>query len=94
MCQRRNSTRPQARIFDGLSKYGQKWNQELSSAIWSLRTTPSRATGFTPFFLVYGVEAVLPRDLEYGSPRIRTYEENSNQRARKESLDQKPVTSQ
>jgi hypothetical protein len=22
--------------------------------VWSLRTTPSRATGFSPFFLVYG----------------------------------------
>jgi hypothetical protein len=34
--------------------------------VWSLRTTPSRATGFTPFFLVYGAEAILPTDLEYG----------------------------
>jgi hypothetical protein len=30
-----------------------------------------QATGFTPFFLVYGEEAVLPTDLEYGSPRVR-----------------------
>jgi hypothetical protein len=28
--------------------------KELPSVVWSLRTTPSRATGFTPFFLVYG----------------------------------------
>jgi hypothetical protein len=42
--------------------------------VWSLRTTPSRATGFTPFFLVYGAEAILPTDLEYGSPRVRSYE--------------------
>jgi hypothetical protein len=27
---------------------------------------PSRATGFTSFFLVYGAEAILPTDLEYG----------------------------
>jgi hypothetical protein len=27
-------------------------------------------------------------DLEYESPRLRTYEENSNQRAREDSLDQ------
>ena len=31
-----------------------------------MRTTPSRATGFSPFFLVYGAEAILPTDLEYG----------------------------
>jgi hypothetical protein len=44
------------RIFDKLNKFGRKWIQELPSAIWSLRTTLSRATGFTPFFLVYGAE--------------------------------------
>jgi hypothetical protein len=49
------------RIFDRLNKSGRKWLQELSSVIWSLSTTPRRATGFTSFFLVYGVEAVSPR---------------------------------
>jgi hypothetical protein len=58
------------RIFDRLNKSGRKWLQELSVVVWSLRSTPSRATGFTPFFLVYGAEAVLPTDLEYGSPRV------------------------
>jgi hypothetical protein len=47
--------------------------------MWSLRTTPSRATGFTPFFLIYGAEAVLPTDLEYGSPRVQGYDEGTNQ---------------
>jgi hypothetical protein len=47
--------------------------------VWSLRTTPTRATGFTPFFLVYGAEAILPTDLEYRSPRIRSYDEGTNQ---------------
>jgi hypothetical protein len=56
--------------------------------VWSLRTTPSRATRFTSFFLVYGVKAVLPTDLEYGSPRVRGYDEDTNQRAREGSLDQ------
>jgi hypothetical protein len=76
------------RIFDRLNKSGRKWIQELPSVIWSLRTTPSRAREFTPFFLVYGVEAVLLTDLEYGSPKLRGYEEDSNQRAREDSLDQ------
>jgi hypothetical protein len=30
------------------------------------------------FFLVYGAEAVLPTAFEYGSPRLRGYEEESN----------------
>jgi transposase InsO family protein len=38
------------RIFDRLNKSGRKWLQELPSVIWSLRTTPSKATGFMPFF--------------------------------------------
>ena len=42
--------------------------------LWSLRTTPSRATGCTPFFLAYGAEAVLPTELEYGFPRIQDYD--------------------
>jgi hypothetical protein len=76
------------RIFDRLNKSGRKWLQELPSVVWSLRTTPSRATGFTPFFLVYGAEAILPTDLEYGSPRIKSYDAGANQRACEDSLDQ------
>jgi hypothetical protein len=56
--------------------------------VWSLRTTPSRATGFSPFFLVYGAEAILPTDLEYGSSRTRPYDDQSNQTSREDSLDQ------
>jgi hypothetical protein len=56
--------------------------------VWSLRTTPSRATEFSPFFLVYGAEAILPTDLEYGSPRVKSYDEGTNQRACEDSLDQ------
>jgi hypothetical protein len=55
--------------------------------VLSLRTTPSRATGFTPFFLVHDAEAVLLTNLEYGSPRVRGYDEDTNQRAREDSLD-------
>jgi hypothetical protein len=74
------------RIFDRLNKSGRKWLQELPVVVWSLRTTPSRATGFTPFFLVYGAEAILLTDLEYGSPRVKDYDEDTNQRAQEDSL--------
>jgi transposase InsO family protein len=76
------------RIFDPLNKSGRKCLQELPAIVWSLRTTPRRATGLTTFFLVYGAEAVLPKDLECGSPRVRGYDEGANQRAREDSLDQ------
>jgi hypothetical protein len=43
----------------------------LSYIVWSLRTQPSRALhGNTPFFMVYGSEAVLPADLWFGAPRL------------------------
>jgi hypothetical protein len=56
--------------------------------VWSLRTTPSRATGFSLFFLVYGAEAILPTDLEYGSPRTKAYNDQNNQTSREDSLNQ------
>jgi hypothetical protein len=65
------------RIYNDLNKFGRRWMKELPSVVWSLRTTLSRATGFTPFFLVYGAEAILPTDLEYGSPRTRAYDDQS-----------------
>ncbi|MDP1222722.1 hypothetical protein, partial [Klebsiella pneumoniae] len=49
--------------FDRLNKFDGRWVAELPAILWSLRTTPSRATGFTPFFMVYGSEAILPTDL-------------------------------
>ena len=53
-----------------------------------MRTTPSRATGFTQFFFVYGTEAILPTDLEYGSRRLKAYQEQQNKQVREDSLDQ------
>jgi hypothetical protein len=78
------------RIYNDLNKFGKRWVKELSSVVWSLRTTPSRATGFSLFFLVYGAEAVLPTDLEYGSSRARAYDDQSNQTSREDSLDVTP----
>jgi transposase InsO family protein len=77
-----------SRIYNDLNKFGKRWMKELPSVVWSLRTTPSQATSFTPFFLVYGAEAILPTDLEYGSPRTRAYDDQSNRTNREDSLDQ------
>jgi hypothetical protein len=82
------SRRLSPRIYNDLNKFGKRWMKELPSVVWSLRTTPIRATGFSPFFLVYGAEAILPTDLEYGSPRTKAYNDRSNQTSREDSLDQ------
>jgi hypothetical protein len=76
------------RIYNNLHKFGKRWMKELPLVVWSLRTTPSQATGFTLFFLVYGAKAILPTDLEYGSPRTRAYDDRRNQTNREDSLDQ------
>jgi transposase InsO family protein len=75
-------------IYNDLNKFRKRWIKELPSVVWSLRTTPSRATGFSPFFLVYGAEAILPTDLEYGSPRTKAYDDQNNQTSREDSLEQ------
>jgi hypothetical protein len=72
------------RIYNDLHKFGKRWMKELPLVVWILRTTPSRATGFTPFFLVYGAEAILRTDLEYGSLRTRANDDRCN---REDSLD-------
>ena len=51
------------------------WLDELPAVLWSLRTTPNKSTGFTPFFLVYGAEAVIPTDTKFDSPRVTMYTE-------------------
>ena len=76
------------RIYNRLKKFGKRWVEELSSVQWSLRTTPSRATKYTPFFMVYGSEAVLPSDLEYGSPRLKAYNEQTTKETRENTVDQ------
>ena len=43
--------------------------------------------GYTPFFMVYGAEAVLPSDIRHDSPRVPAYVEANNEKARQDSLD-------
>jgi hypothetical protein len=45
-----------------------KWADQLPEVIWALNTTECRATGFTPFRLMYGSEAMTPQELKHGSP--------------------------
>jgi hypothetical protein len=43
--------------------------------------------GETPFFLVYGTEAVLPSELSLGSPRVALYDEANQDDLRRDDLD-------
>ena len=75
------------RLVRSLKESDTHWVEELDSVLWGLRTTPNRTTGYTPFFMVYGVEAVLPCDIIHDSPRVRMYEEKEAELDRQDSLD-------
>jgi transposase InsO family protein len=63
------------------------WAEEVPAVLWGLRTSVNRSTGYTPFFMVYGAEAVMPSDLEHDSPRIVQYAKEENEHARQNGLD-------
>jgi hypothetical protein len=46
-----------------------KWLDELIKVVWSHNTTISRSTGFTPFKLLFGDEAITPEEVKAGSIR-------------------------
>jgi hypothetical protein len=46
-----------------------KWLDELIKVVWSHNTTISRSTGFTPFKLLFGDEAITPEEAKAGSIR-------------------------
>jgi hypothetical protein len=58
-----------------LEACGKKWLDNLQSILWSIRTTATKPTRETPFFLVYGAEAVLPTDVKFRSPRVFAFNE-------------------
>jgi hypothetical protein len=60
---------------------------ELPHVIWGLRTQISSVTVYSPFFMVYGSEAVLPTDVAFGAPRIQHYEEGTTEETHKVDLD-------
>jgi len=59
-----------------------RWMKELPAVVWGLRTQPSRNTGVSPYFMVYGAEAVLPLDVAFGSPRVEHFDQSSADLAR------------
>jgi hypothetical protein len=75
------------RIYDANNKRGSKWIDEISTIVWGLRTQPSKAIGQSPFFLVYGSEAILRPDVMWESPRLEMFDEGEADIARHLKLD-------
>ena len=60
---------------------------EVPTILWSLRTTPNRSIGFTPFFLAYGAKAVLPSNLDHGAPRVKAFDRDRAAEAQQDAVD-------
>jgi hypothetical protein len=73
--------------YDGLKKHGKKWIDELPCTLWGNRISPSRATGETHFFMVYGAKAVLPPKVTMSSLHVKTYDEATQDQLRREDID-------
>jgi hypothetical protein len=69
------------RLLRPLKRAACAWVEQLPSVLWSLRTTPNSSTGYMPFFLLFGAEAVLPMDVRYYAPRVVTYVEEDAEKA-------------
>ena len=72
-----------------LEAHNGKWADELPAILWAYRITPRKATGESPFSLVYSAEAVIPA--EVGMPSLRTEiaweNEDRNSEQRRGDLD-------
>jgi hypothetical protein len=75
------------RLVEPLKRSACCWVEELPPVLWSLHTTPNRSVGFTPFFLVYGAEAVMPTNIEFDAPRVVQYIEKQAKEARENGVD-------
>jgi hypothetical protein len=53
-----------------------KWPDELIKVVWSHNTTVSRSTGFTPFKLLFGDEAITPEEAKTCSIRTTALAED------------------
>nr|CAN70966.1 hypothetical protein VITISV_011975 [Vitis vinifera] len=58
------------RILRRMVETSRDWSEKLPFALWAYRTSFHTSTGATPYSLVYGMEAMLPVEIEMGSLRV------------------------
>jgi len=64
-----------------------RWAEELPNVLWAYRTTPRRSTRETPFSLMYGVEVVIPAEVNFCSARVARFDPVQNNELMVERLD-------
>ncbi|WJZ92529.1 hypothetical protein VitviT2T_011517 [Vitis vinifera] len=58
------------RILRRMVKTSRDWSKKLPFALWAYRTSFRTSIGVAPYSLVYGMEAVLPVEIEMGLLRV------------------------
>ena len=58
------------RILRKMVETSRDWSEKLPFTLWAYCTSFCTSTGATPYSLVYGMEAVLPIEIEMGSLRV------------------------
>ena len=58
------------RILRKMVETSRDWSEKLPFALWAYRTSFRTSIGSTPYSLVYGMEAVLPVEIEMRSLRV------------------------
>ena len=58
------------RIWRNMVETSRDWSEKLHFALWAYRTSFRTATRATPFSFVYGIEVVLPFEMEVSSLRV------------------------
>lgn len=66
--------------------HDKKWVEELPSVVWAVRTTPTTSNKETPFFLMYGSEAMLPTELRHQSTRVQKYSDEDQKEQRNDDV--------
>ncbi|KAL0355522.1 UNVERIFIED_CONTAM: hypothetical protein Sradi_3999100 [Sesamum radiatum] len=70
-----------------LERVGGNWAEELTSVLWTYRTTPRGSIRESPFSLLYGTEAVIPAELGLPYHRVMNFSEECNDNLLRENLD-------
>ncbi|XP_057760867.1 uncharacterized protein LOC130981283 [Arachis stenosperma] len=63
------------------------WTEELPQVLWAYRITPQSTTGETLFRLAYGIEAMIPVEINEQIPMVNFYDEVDNVQGNKEELE-------
>ena len=76
------------RILRKIIETSRDWSEKLPFALWAYRTSFRTSTGATPHSLVYGMEAVLPIEIEMRSLRVALEQQISEAEWVQSRLDQ------